>query len=301
MLNDELFHPGNCRVDTVPLLSKFDATVDVLRLDKIHPIISGNKWFKLKKYLEDAQGLRKNIVATFGGAYSNHIVATAAAGKISGVTTIGIIRGERPNEMSHTLTQSLDLGMKLYFISREDYKNKIIPEELFHEHHEDEIYWIDEGGYGKKGIEGSKTILDLVDPSNYSHIIGAVGTGTTLAGLIEASSPRQQIIGISVMKNNFGLKQAIEVLISTSKDQFELIHDYHFGGYAKQTKPLIDFINSLYEATGIPSDFVYTGKLFYAVNDLAEKNHFPKGSRLLVIHSGGLQGNLSLPKGTLIF
>jgi len=302
MINDVSLHPQNCRIDQVIALSKFHTTVDVLRLDLIHPVISGNKWFKLKEYLDEAKQANKKIIASFGGAYSNHIIATAAAAKASGLKSIGIIRGEKPTTFSHTLTDAVQFGMKLYFISRKDYKDKNVPQEVFEDCNKNSIYFIKEGGYGKKGAEGAKQILQLTDTSKYTHIIAAVGTGTTLAGLIESAQPYQEITGISVLKNNFSLVEEIKNLLpDAKKNRFTLIHDYHFGGYAKYTTELIRFMNNWYHQTGIPSDFVYTGKLFFAVNDLIEKKYFPPESKLLIIHSGGLQGNHSLPNGTLIF
>lgn len=192
--------------------------------------------------------------------------------------------------------------MELHFISRTEYKNKIIPTEIFQRYGEEDIYIINEGGYGKKGVEGAKDILRHFECSSYTHIIDSVGTGTTIAGLIEGSAKHQIIIGISSLKNNYSLQQEIENLISEqNKKRFSLINNYHFGGYANYSKQLIDFMNEWYQLTQIPSDFVYTGKLFFAVQDLFGKNYFPPGSKLLIVHSGGLQGNQSLPKGTLIF
>jgi 1-aminocyclopropane-1-carboxylate deaminase len=301
MLTDQAIHLENIRVDPVPFLQKFHTTVDVLRLDLIHPVISGNKWFKLKEYLKEAKILNKKIILTFGGAYSNHIVATAASAKQNGFNSIGIIRGERPTVLSHTLKDAMNFGMNLFFLSRNNYKKKLIPTEVFDRHNED-IYVINEGGYGAKGVEGAKSILQLINSSSYTYIIDVVGTGTTIAGLIEASEKHQSVIGISSMKNNYSMQQETEKFLSEeNRHRFKLIHDYHFGGYAKYTQQLIDFMNEWYRQTDIPSDFVYSGKLFFAVNDLLEKKYFPPGSKLLVMHSGGLQGNQSLPKGTLIF
>jgi 1-aminocyclopropane-1-carboxylate deaminase len=301
MLTDQAIHLENIRVDPVPFLRKFHTTIDVLRLDLIHPVISGNKWFKLKEYLKEAKILNKKIILTFGGAYSNHIVATAASAKQNGFNSIGIIRGERPTVLSHTLKDAMNFGMNLFFLSRNNYKKKLIPTEVFDRHNED-IYVINEGGYGAKGVEGAKSILQLINSSSYTYIIDVVGTGTTIAGLIEASEKHQSVIGISSMKNNYSMQQETEKFLSEeNRHRFKLIHDYHFGGYAKYTQQLIDFMNEWYRQTDIPSDFVYSGKLFFAVNDLLEKKYFPPGSKLLVMHSGGLQGNQSLPKGTLIF
>jgi 1-aminocyclopropane-1-carboxylate deaminase len=286
------------RIEPISFLYQSRTTVDVLRLDEIHPIVSGNKWYKLKEYLAHASLLNKKTIVTFGGAYSNHIVATAAACKIQGLQSAGIIRGEKPMAISHTLRTAMDYGMKLFFVSREDYKLKKISPALSAHYEENEIYLVNEGGYGQKGVEGAKAILDQLQ-SSYTHIIAAVGTGTTLAGLVAASQKNQSVIGIPVLKNNFSLHEEIKELVP--QGNFTLLHQFHFGGYAKFNKSLVDFMNSWYEKTGIPSDFVYTGKLFFALNQLMEDGHFPEGSQVLVIHSGGLQGNESLPKGTLIF
>ena len=302
MLNEELVLLTNIRVDPVDFLSKFHTTVDVLRLDLIHPVISGNKWFKLKEYLKEAEDLNRKIILTFGGAYSNHIVATAAATKETGFKSIGIIRGEKPTKLSYTLQKASSYGMELYFLSREDYKKKNIPADIFERYNEKDFYVINEGGYGAKGAEGAKDILNGINSSQYDYIVAAVGSGTMLAGLIEASNSNQKIIGISVLKINYALQQEIEQIISAEhRYRFSLIHDYHFGGYAKHPQALIEFMNQWYLDTCIPSDFVYTAKLFFALTRLAEIKYFAAGSRVLVIHSGGLQGNDSLPKGTLIF
>ena len=297
MMND-FFISEQSRIDPLPSLYKFHTTADFLRLDLLHPVISGNKWFKLKEYLKDAQQLHKKRIITFGGAYSNHIVATAAAGKQAGLKSTGIIRGERPPVLSQTLIDALSFGMELVFVCRADYKVKNIPAEII----DDDSYIINEGGYGAKGMQGAEAILQQTDLSAYTHIIAAVGTGTTLAGLINASEPHQKIIGIPVLKNNFSLQKEIEALLPKKKHQcITLIHDYHFGGYAKYNAELLQFINDWYRQNKIPSDFVYTGKLFFALDDLVKKNYFPPQSKILAIHSGGLQGNRSLPKGTLIF
>jgi 1-aminocyclopropane-1-carboxylate deaminase len=301
MRKDELIHLENSRVDAVTAFDEFNVRVGVLRLDLVHPFISGNKWFKLKNYLKDAAALGKKTILSFGGAHSNQIVATAAAAKDSGLNSIGIIRGERTPQLSNALQQALDFGMELFFISREQYRNKTIPGAVFDKRRPEDVYIINEGGYGIKGMEGAMDILKEAG-SSWSHIVAAAGTGTTVAGLVESTGAAQEITGISVFKNNFSLLQETENLISeNNRKRFTLLHDYHFGGYAKYNAALIHFMNEWYRSTGIPSDFVYTGKLFFAVNDLIQKKYFPSGSRILLVHSGGLQGNLSLPKGTLIF
>lgn len=272
-----------------------------MRLDKIHPVVSGNKWFKLKEYLKEAKGLNKTTILTYGGPYSNHIVATAAACKDAGMRSIGIIRGEEASNLSPTLVDAKAFGMQLYFVSREAYRRKAVPTEMKESFNEDDIYTIAEGGYGVPGSLGASTILGI-ETKGYTHILTAVGTGTTIAGLVRSSMPHQKVIGISSLKNNYSLEEEINGLLSpTKQNHFSVNHDYHFGGYAKWQPELISFMNRWYHQTAIPSDFVYTGKLFFAVDDLIKKEFFPPASNLLIIHSGGLQGNRSLKKGTLIF
>jgi 1-aminocyclopropane-1-carboxylate deaminase len=282
---------------SLPEFTEKNIEVSVLRLDKIHPVISGNKWFKLRFYLEEAITLHKKKIVTFGGAWSNHIIATAAACQLNGIGSIGIIRGERAPELSPTLREAKEMDMQLVFISREDYGQKKIPEEFKNDDH----YFIPEGGYGIKGAAGAATISDHYRKENYTHICCATGTGTMIAGLINSSAISTRITGISVLKNNFELVARVNLLTKKPCCAYEIIHDYHFGGYAKHKPELIQFMNDYYRQTRIPSDFVYTGKLFYAIHDLVAKDHFPRGSRILLIHSGGLQGNDSLGKGTLIF
>ena len=296
-------HFDNITVDEISPVPRYkkDITLSVLRLDKIHPVISGNKWFKLKYYIADALALGKQTIATFGGAWSNHIVATAAACNENNIGSIGIIRGEEPSSLSPTLLIAQSLGMKLYFTTRTDYKEKNIPYAL--NNSANDIYFINEGGYGIKGAEGAATITGLFSGKQYTHICCAAGTGTMMAGLIKSSAALQEVIGISVLKNNHAQETEIMNLLAADErlKKFHIKHEYHFGGYAKYTQDLIDFMNDFYKTTNVPSDFVYTGKLFYAVNDLIRTNFFPSDSRILMIHSGGLQGNQSLKPGMLIF
>ncbi len=291
----------SCRIDHLSSFYGFRITVDVLRLDLLHPVVSGNKWFKLKNYLTEAKRLQR-VLLTFGGAFSNHLVATAAAARSQKLKSIGIVRGEEPPLLSHTLQQAKDFGMELHFTTREAYKNKTVPDSVYQLHAPEDLYIIPEGGYGCKGAEGATDILLENDTSSYTHILSAVGTGTTLAGLTAAAGNEQKVIGISVLKNNFSLEAAIRRLLPEQKhSQFELLHDYHLGGYAKHTKELLQFMNNVYADTGIPTDFVYTAKAFFAAFELLKNGSFSGNDKWLLVHTGGLQGNLSLPKGTLIF
>jgi 1-aminocyclopropane-1-carboxylate deaminase len=289
--------PGikNITIDAIhpSFLEGKNIELSVLRLDKIHPEISGNKWFKL----EDAKRQTKKNIVTFGGAWSNHIAATAAICKFEGLGSVGIIRGEKPAKLSATLLQAAEAGMRLVFTSRGHYRNKEIPEELLLP----ENYIIPEGGFGQKGAAGAAAIADCYNQQIYTHIFCACGTGTTLAGIVNASIPGPQIIGVSVLKNNKVLEQDVKNLLIQPEADFSILHDYHFGGYAKKTDTLINFMNDFYEQTGIPSDFVYTGKLFFGIDCLIASQTIPSGSSILAIHTGGLQGNLSLKNGMLIF
>ncbi|WP_346237195.1 1-aminocyclopropane-1-carboxylate deaminase/D-cysteine desulfhydrase [Niabella insulamsoli] len=281
--------------EPIPFLSKNGVAVHVLRLDRADPVVSGNKWFKLRYHLERAKASRCDAVVTFGGAFSNHIVATAAACAALSITSIGIIRGEAPPTLSHSLQTAASFGMQLFFVSREAYRAKKIPPQLVSANN----YFIPEGGYSEEGAAGAATIP--YDKTQYNLIACAVGTGTMMAGLLNAKQESSAILGFSALKNYFNLDGEVRRLLKDKHEPVHINHSYHFGGYAKKTPALIHFMNEFYQQTGIPTDFVYTGKLFFGINDLIEKKHFASGTKILVIHSGGLQGNLSLRKGTLIF
>lgn len=280
-------------------LSNKNVALDVLRLDKIHPVISGNKWFKLKYYLQEASLTHKTTVATFGGAWSNHIVATAFACKEAALKSIGFIRGERPDVLSETLKAAMEYGMELHFVSRGKFRQK---ELIIQEFASNDWYWINEGGYGLLGAKGASEILKTIDLKGYSHLVAAVGTGTMLAGLL-LSAGKQKVLGISCMKGNLSLENEILHLTGAQKPvaAFQIIHDYHFGGYGKHPLALIEFINEIYLKHQLPLDIIYTGKTFYAIEDLTKKDFFVPGSRVLMIHSGGLQGNSSLAAKVLSF
>jgi 1-aminocyclopropane-1-carboxylate deaminase len=274
--------------------------ISILRADLIDPVVSGNKWFKLQLYVRDAIAAGKTTLATFGGPYSNHIVATSTYGASMGLETVGFIRGEKPVALSPTLTGAMENGMTLHFVSREDFEQT----EKILSHNQDPSWaWIPEGGYGITGAEGVKSMLTIKDTASFDTIICAVGTGTMMAGLIKAAAPHQQVIGLSVLKNNISIDEEIKALLTPeeSKKNFEINHDYHFGGYAKHTPALIDFMNDCYKKMELPLDFVYTAKLVYGVEDLATNGKFDPTSKILIIHSGGLQGNRSFKKGTFIF
>ena len=280
----------------------FGVEADVLRLDELHPLVSGNKWFKLRYWLERARHEGKRGLITFGGAWSNHLLATAEAARLTGLEAVGLIRGERPPQLSATLQDIEARGMQLRFLPRSDYREGRLPGTLSGEFPAQHYLLIPEGGYSLEGRAGAALIAQTCDWNRYTHILAAVGTGTTLAGLAGAAGPRQQCIGISVLKNNFALGTSVESLLPEEKrERYTILHDFHEGGYARYNPALLRFMNDWFAATGIPSDFVYTGKLFKAADALLRAGYFPAGSRLLLVHSGGLQGNRSLPAGTLMF
>ena len=280
-------------------LEQNNVKLDVLRLDMIHPVVSGNKWFKLKYYLQYAKHNEYTTIGTFGGAFSNHIVAIAYAGNKTGLKSIGIVRGEKPATLSHTLQTAQQYGMNLQFINRQAYGDKDAIKKNFKN-----VYWIPEGGYGNLGAEGAREILSFCkEQENYTHVVCAVGTGTMMSGIIQSVKSNQTAIGISIMKGNYALVEKVKTLLTSADENklYKLIHDYHFGGYAKYSPELIQFMNNTWQQYKLPTDIVYTSKTFYAVQQMIINNTIPKGSNVLMIHSGGLQGNLSLPAKTLCF
>jgi 1-aminocyclopropane-1-carboxylate deaminase/D-cysteine desulfhydrase-like pyridoxal-dependent ACC family enzyme len=275
-----------------PLLNNKNVQLDVLRLDKIHPVISGNKWFKLKYHLDNFNAGNYKGIITVGGAWSNHIVATACMCYLLKIKCIGIIRGEKPAQFSKTLHEAVNYGMQLKFISRDEYKKV---SGRFGETGKIDFpghYIIPEGGSGEVGERGASEIMRYADGNNYTHIACAVGTGTTLRGISKSISKDQKLFGVVVLKgwNEDGQNGNAKLLLN-----------YHFGGYAKYDGKLLGFMNEFYQATSIPTDFVYTGKLAFAIFDLIKRDHFNECAKILMIHSGGLQGNRSLQKGSLIF
>jgi 1-aminocyclopropane-1-carboxylate deaminase len=272
----------------------------VLRLDTIHPVISGNKIFKLHYFLDREN---KKPIITFGGAYSNHLAATAFACKEKNMECIGIVRGEEPAILSHTLQHCLNYGMKLQFISRLEYDKKDTEgfiAALKNKYADCTI--IPEGGYGIIGAKGASAIMDYIG-NDATHICCAVGTATTVAGLLLNIQPHQKIIAIPVLKGMDDIEQRVAFLTEGkfNQQQLHIENNYHFGGYAKKKAALISFMNELYNKYQLPTDFVYTAKMMYGIMDMVEKNFFQPGSKICCIHTGGLQGNLSLQKNTLTF
>jgi 1-aminocyclopropane-1-carboxylate deaminase len=269
--------------------------LNILRLDQVHPLVSGNKWFKLKENIKDALQQHCTSLLTFGGAYSNHLVATAAAAKASGLQSIGIVRGFHGKEYpTETLKQCETLGMQLHYVSREDYAKKRAEEFLSElQMLYPEAYIIPEGGDNENGITGAGEIASYIPPDT-NLVVLAIGTGTTFAGIRSRLDNAVHMLGFPVMKGGVYLKEEIEHKLDTNKDNWQLNANYHFGGFAKHNQALIDFMNGFYAKHHIPLDFVYTAKMMYGVFDLLQKDYFPEGSNICCIHTGGLQGNSAI-------
>ncbi|MFM9944747.1 MAG: 1-aminocyclopropane-1-carboxylate deaminase/D-cysteine desulfhydrase [Bacteroidia bacterium] len=284
----------NVSIEQKIILPEFEAagvTVFVKRDDMIHPFISGNKWRKLKyNYDRFLKSGCKGIV-TFGGAFSNHIIATAAFCAEKHIECLGIIRGERPEGINHVLILAQLWGMKLEFVSREKYKGK---PEL-------EDYWkmknyfiIPEGGENEDGVKGCEEIINELTQT-YNHIFCASGTGCTFAGIVKGVAAQNldtHCHSIAVLKQGEFIIDKVLEYIPDAKN-FTVHTDYHFGGYAKTTPELLEFLNSFASQTGILTDPIYTTKLFWGLMDLVKKGYFKKGETILTIHTGGLIGLLS--------
>lgn len=273
----------------------------VKRLDLVHPEVSGNKFFKLQHNLEQAKKEGKNKILTFGGAYSNHIYATSKAAKAEGLECIGLIRGDEVKPYNHTLASAKEAGMQLHFIDRNNYRNKAESEFLADLKEKfGDFYLIPEGGTNGLAIQGTSEILSL-DDQQFSFICSSIGTGGTFAGLYASLSQRQHLLGFSSLKGEFIHQEITELLEKqqlSSNGSYEIFTNYHFGGYAKYKQELIDFIWWFYEEFGLVLDPIYTGKLTYGIWDMIKKGYFPKGSKILMIHSGGLQGNIGFTERT---
>lgn len=272
-----------------------------LRIDKLDKFFGGNKWFKLKYNIEYALAHNYSTVLTFGGAYSNHIYSTAAACKQFGLKSIGVIRGEEPKEYSSTLNFAQEYGMQLEFISREDYKSKESPSILKKLKDKfGDFYLIPEGGSNQLGVKGCTEILSI-ETTEFDYICCACGTGATLAGLALSAAAHQKVIGFPVLKGAADFMKHVDVFIDENiagaeaisvKNKIQLFTDYHFGGYAKTTPALFEFMDSFQKTYNLELDQVYTSKMTFGVLGLIVKKHFPPNSKILLIHTGGLQGNM---------
>ncbi|MHB8207347.1 1-aminocyclopropane-1-carboxylate deaminase/D-cysteine desulfhydrase [Mucilaginibacter sp.] len=267
-------------------------SVFIKRDDLIHPFISGNKWRKLKYILKKASVENKTHLVTFGGAFSNHLLATAVASAKFGFKSTGIVRGE--NVENDTLFLCRLHGMKLIFVDRESYRQK---EELYNKYFSNDTgaFFVDEGGASVEGAQGCAELVDELTET-YDHIFCACGTGTTAAGIInglQSNKLSTEFNAVPVFKNGDFMKDEIDQYLNAPVS-YHMHTDYHFGGYAKTNNELIRFIQAFVADTGILIEPVYTGKMLYAIYDLAAKDHFKPDSKILAIHTGGLIGLLGM-------
>lgn len=265
-------------------------TLEIKREDLLHPFVSGNKFRKLKYNILQAKAENQSVLLTFGGAFSNHIAAVAYAGKEQGFETIGVIRGDELRDKiseNPTLSFAQECGMRFEFVTREAYRHKT--ETAFIEQLQAQFgsfYLVPEGGTNDLAVKGCEEILTEFD-AHFDFVCSAVGTGGTISGLINSALPHQKVLGFPALKGDF-LQNEIHKFVNNKN--WELITDYHFGGYGKVTTEFIEWMNWFYAQTGIPVDPIYTGKMVFGVMDLIQRNYFPPKSKILMIHTGGLQG-----------
>lgn len=271
------------------LFDRAGVRVLIKREDLNHPFVSGNKWWKLKYNLEEAKRLHHKTLLTFGGAYSNHIFATAAAAHELGFNSIGIIRGEETLPLNPTLLFAKEKGMQLLYVSREQYRTKNDPA-FVNELRErfGDFYLIPEGGTNALAVKGATEFVQTLG-NDFDYVCCAVGTGGTLAGLINGVDDKKIVLGFSVLKGGGFLKDEVNQWLTSSNTNWSLITDYHFGGYAKSNPELNRFHQDFEQQFNIPLDPVYTAKLMAGMFDLIHKNFFERGKTILVIHTGGLQ------------
>lgn len=292
-------------------LEEKNIELHVLREDLIHPTISGNKWRKLFYNLQEAKNQGKSQIVTFGGAFSNHIAATAAAGHEFGFNTIGVIRGEECLPLNATLQQASANGMQLHYVDRTFYRERkydVLFLETLKEQYGD-FYLVPEGGSNAFAVKGTTEIIKNIN-INHDIICCACGTGGTIAGIITSVDETKQVIGFPALKGGEFLKNDIQQLLTDYQQQFsvEINHpnwslttDYHFGGYAKITHELVDFVNDFYQNHSIPLDLIYTGKMLFGILHLAKTTAFFNGKKIVAVHTGGLQGNKGFNKWEVIY
>ncbi|KAA0245993.1 MAG: pyridoxal-phosphate dependent enzyme, partial [Chlorobiota bacterium] len=295
----DLFKPVTIPRTTIEPSGMFPTgNISVQRFDLVHPLLQGNKWYKLKLNVRKCLEEGKDTVLSFGGAYSNHIHALAAAGKLAGLKTIGVIRGERTEPLNHTLREAEDFGMRLHFVSRTEFRRRYSPDYitelrgLF-----GDFYFVPEGGSNLLGYHGAMEMLPD-DAGDFSHILMATGSGGTIGGNLLAAARRRlkdiKVISVPVLKDHDYVLEGVRSFLQTEgMSNFELLEvlpGYHHGGYAKFSDELISFINDFQSEYKIAIDPVYTGKVLFAVSDLSNKGYFRSNDRILVYHTGGTQG-----------
>lgn len=277
-----------------PLFTTAGIDLKLWKLGEAQPGVGGNKSYKLKYNIEAFRKSGLRAILTTGGAYSNHIAATAAAGAAYGFPTIGIIRGDASEILNPTLLLARERGMEIRFMDRETYRDKKLLMLWIREHFGEENYIIPEGGSNEAGLKGCMEILDDLEWEP-DLICCACGTGTTLAGIASGVKGRRKTMGFPALKAAGFMQETLAGLAGREvSGEVMLIHDYHFGGYAKHTPELIEFMASFNLKQGFELDFIYTAKMMWGIYDLTRKGYFKKGQKILAVHTGGLQGNSSL-------
>lgn len=267
--------------------------VSMLRLDAIHPIVSGNKWYKLKYNLHQAKVAGKEALISFGGAYSNHLIACAAAAHSMSWPSIGIVRGEQDEvNLNPVLAQCRAYGMQLHFVTRAAYAQRNT--------NGFQAYWqalyphawlVPEGGANTLGRLGAALIYQFI-PSSITDIVLSVGSGTTMAGIAQALAPHQRIWGFAPMKGGAYLLDEIKPYISSVQyNQCHLIDRFHFGGFGKMPIAVTEFMQVFEQNYGFALDRIYTAKMMMGLRQLIAEGVFPTSSKILCIHTGGLTGN----------
>lgn len=286
-------------ISSAPLLEESGVSVWIKRLDQSHPQISGNKWYKLWHNLRAAKAQGAQKLLTFGGAYSNHIVATAKAAQLFGFASVGLIRGEEHLPLNPVLHYAQSCGMELHYMNRSAYRNKNAPEQLRQLHKRfGDFYLIPEGGSNASALEGCRQILTPDEWATFDAVCLPMGTGGTLAGLLLAAQQDQQVIGFSSLKGGGFLRAEVERLLTAHQKVYQrevqdlptwhLETAYHFGGFAKQPPALKSFMTDFERQYSIPLDRVYTAKMAFGALDLLQKGFFERGQRVLLLHTGGL-------------
>jgi 1-aminocyclopropane-1-carboxylate deaminase len=275
---------------TDPFLDQHQIELWLKRDDLLHPIISGNKWRKLKYILQHALSTGADTIISMGGAYSNHLHALAYVGKLLNISTVAYIRGEQPKLFNPTLKDLAAWGMQLKFISRSSYRElrhfQSLPEQAPNE------YWLPEGGALGYALQGVAEMLEEIDIA-YDTICVPCGTGTTLAGMIASAHNQTAVLGFAALKGTHFLEHDVNKLLPESSTGFcpwSINHDYHFGGFAETILTLLEFIDGFEDLTGIELEPVYSGKMMYGIYGLIEQGYFAKGHRIIAVHTGGLQG-----------
>ena len=287
---EKTFKPSILTKIDDPLLTQYQIELWMKRDDLLHPVISGNKWRKLKFILDHALSLDADTIISMGGAYSNHLHALAYIGKVLGLKTIGFVRGEQPETLTPTLLDMKAWGMELKFVSRSEYR---VLRRYKNRHDlpglKPRQYWLTEGGAQILALKG---VAELVAETkvSYDTLCVPCGTGTTLAGIINAVPEQASVLGFAALKNADFLTAEVEAMLSQSRNNWHINLDYHFGGFAKTNAGLNAFIEDFELKTAIPLEPIYTGKMMYAVYDLIKKHYFQPGQRIITVHTGGLQG-----------